>query len=525
MIDLCPVGALTSKPFRYTARTWELARRKSVSPHDSLGSNLVVQMKNDRVMRVLPLENEAINECWLSDKDRFSYEGLNSEDRLTAADAQARRRMERGRLAGCARLRGARAEAHPRAAWRRRARARWCRRIRRWRRLHLAAEARARPGQRQHRLPPAPVRLQRRRRARRRAWLGMPIAEIRRPRPRARRRQLPAQGPSAAGAAPAPGGQERRAARAACTASTTTCCSSVAQRAIVAPSALPRTLAEIVVAAAAAAGAQTPAALAAIEPSPAARDIAAVPLGRRAARSLARQFCRLASARFAIARPGARLSPISPARSWAFFREAANSVGGTSPAPIRARRGCMPRRCLPTRARPTCCSMSSRSSTAADPARTRAALAAAEFVVALSPFRSRRRGLCRGAAAGRAVHRDRRHLRQLRRPDAGFNGVVPPLGEARPAWKVLRVLGELLSLPGFDYQSIEAIRSESAGWRRDRQLAVECDPHAARALRGAAGARRPRAHRRSADLCRRSPGAARAVAAEDRAMPPRRRRA
>src|SRR5437868_3931393 len=83
MIDLCPVGALTSKPFRYSARTWELARRKSVSPHDGLGANLVVQTKNQRVMRVLPLENEDINECWISDKDRFSYEGLNSADRLT----------------------------------------------------------------------------------------------------------------------------------------------------------------------------------------------------------------------------------------------------------------------------------------------------------------------------------------------------------------------------------------------------------------------------------------------------------
>src|SRR3974377_1761911 len=81
-IDLCPVGALTSKPFRYSARTWELSRRKSVSPHDGLGSNLIVQVKNDRVMRVVPLENETINECWLSDRDRFSYEGLNSEDRL-----------------------------------------------------------------------------------------------------------------------------------------------------------------------------------------------------------------------------------------------------------------------------------------------------------------------------------------------------------------------------------------------------------------------------------------------------------
>ncbi len=84
VIDLCPVGALTSKPFRYSARTWELSRRKSVSPHDSLGSNLIVQVKGAKVMRVLPLENEAINECWLSDRDRFSYEGLNSEERLTA---------------------------------------------------------------------------------------------------------------------------------------------------------------------------------------------------------------------------------------------------------------------------------------------------------------------------------------------------------------------------------------------------------------------------------------------------------
>lgn len=82
MIDLCPVGALTSKPFRYTARNWELAQRKSVSPHDSLGSNLSVQVKNNRVMRVLPRENEDINECWISDRDRFSYEGLNSPERL-----------------------------------------------------------------------------------------------------------------------------------------------------------------------------------------------------------------------------------------------------------------------------------------------------------------------------------------------------------------------------------------------------------------------------------------------------------
>jgi len=84
MIDVCPVGALTSKPFRYSARTWELSRRKSVSPHDSTGANLIVQVKNNQVLRVVPLENEEVNECWIADRDRFSYEALNGSDRLTA---------------------------------------------------------------------------------------------------------------------------------------------------------------------------------------------------------------------------------------------------------------------------------------------------------------------------------------------------------------------------------------------------------------------------------------------------------
>ncbi|MES2398963.1 MAG: NADH-quinone oxidoreductase subunit NuoG [Pseudomonadota bacterium] len=84
MIDICPVGALTSKPFRYSARTWELSRRKSVSPHDSTGANLIIQVKSNKVMRVVPLENEAVNECWIADRDRFSYEALNSDERLTS---------------------------------------------------------------------------------------------------------------------------------------------------------------------------------------------------------------------------------------------------------------------------------------------------------------------------------------------------------------------------------------------------------------------------------------------------------
>lgn len=82
VIDLCPVGALTSLPFRYEARTWELSRRKSISAHDALGSNLEIQVKDKKVYRVLPRNNELINECWLSDKDRFAYEGLNHQDRI-----------------------------------------------------------------------------------------------------------------------------------------------------------------------------------------------------------------------------------------------------------------------------------------------------------------------------------------------------------------------------------------------------------------------------------------------------------
>ncbi|KUJ74920.1 NADH dehydrogenase [Thiomicrospira sp. XS5] len=82
MIDLCPVGALTSKPFRYSARPWELKSHKGIAPHDSIGSNIILHSKNDEVKRVVPDENESINEVWLSDRDRFSYEALNADDRL-----------------------------------------------------------------------------------------------------------------------------------------------------------------------------------------------------------------------------------------------------------------------------------------------------------------------------------------------------------------------------------------------------------------------------------------------------------
>lgn len=82
VIDLCPVGALTSKPFRYTARSWEMIRKLTISPHDSLGSNLEVHTKDGDVMRVIPKEVESINECWISDRDRYSYVGINDNSRI-----------------------------------------------------------------------------------------------------------------------------------------------------------------------------------------------------------------------------------------------------------------------------------------------------------------------------------------------------------------------------------------------------------------------------------------------------------
>ena len=82
VIDLCPVGALTAKPSRYAARAWEMMQHASIAPHDCVGSNLFVHTLRGEVIRVVPRDNEAINEVWISDRDRFSYEGIYSEDRL-----------------------------------------------------------------------------------------------------------------------------------------------------------------------------------------------------------------------------------------------------------------------------------------------------------------------------------------------------------------------------------------------------------------------------------------------------------
>lgn len=82
LVDVCPVGALTSRPFRYRGRSWELSRRKSISPHDSTGANLILGVRDDQVLRVTPFDNEEVNECWLADRDRYSVDALYTQDRL-----------------------------------------------------------------------------------------------------------------------------------------------------------------------------------------------------------------------------------------------------------------------------------------------------------------------------------------------------------------------------------------------------------------------------------------------------------
>ena len=194
MIDLCPVGALTSKPFRYQARNWELSRRKSVSPHDSTGANLIVQVKNNKVMRVLPLENEEVNECWLADRDRFSYEALNSDERLTQPMLKQGGEWKTGGLADRAGIRGQRPEAdqgRPRRAEHRRAGqpaqhawksctwpAPWC--------AAWAARTSTTACATREFAKPEGVR-----------WLGTSIASLSQPAARAGGRLQPAQGPSA----------------------------------------------------------------------------------------------------------------------------------------------------------------------------------------------------------------------------------------------------------------------------------------------------------------------------------------
>jgi NADH-quinone oxidoreductase subunit G len=456
VIDLCPVGALTSKPFRYTARTWELARRKSVSPHDSLGSNLVVQAKNDRVMRVVPLENEAINECWLSDKDRFSYEGLNSEDRLTRpmvkrdgkwqeTDWQTALEHVVRELKGIRERHGGEsigALVSPHSTLEE---------------MHLAQKLVRGLGSENidFRLRHSDFSSDGKREGA--TWLGMSIAEF------AALDRVLVVGSFLRKDHPLLAHRLRQAAKKGARIALVHTADDelllpLAHKLIVAPSALPRALAEIAVVAAAAAQETSPA-LAGIEASAAAKEIAAMLAGGERKGVFLGSFAEWhprATQLHALARSIAELT----GAKLGFLTEAANSIGGTLAGAYPRDSGLNAAEMLSTPRKAYLLLHTDPELDTADPATTRAALASADLVVALSPFKS---GVFEHAdvllpvtpfteTAGTFVNCEGRAQ--------PFSGVVPPLAQARPAWKVLRVLGTMLSIPGFDYDSIDAVRAE-----------------------------------------------------------------
>ena len=454
MIDLCPVGALTSKPFRYSARTWELARRKSVAPHDSLGSNVIVQVKGNRVMRVLPLENEAINECWLSDKDRFSYEGLNGPERLTVPMVNdggtwrevdwttALERVASGLRDIVARHGGESIGAlvSPHATLE-----------------ELALAARLTRGlgsdNVDHRLRHADFR-DRTPRAR---WLGFPIADV------ATFDRVLVVGSFLRNDHPLLAHRLRQAAKKKTRVMQLHAVDDdwlmpIAHKAIVPPSLMPAMLADIVAAVAQGSGKPAPANVdnASREPPAAAQIIASEMLsGERRAillGTLVEQHPE-ASQLHALAQALAQMT----GATLGFMREAANSVGADLAHARPRERGLDARRMLEEPRRAYLVLHAEAEFDFAHPLVARSAFERADFVVLMTPFRH-------GTAyadvllpvspftetSGTFVNLEGRAQ--------SFRGVVPPLGETRPAWKVLRVIGSMLGLPEFAFESSEQVR-------------------------------------------------------------------
>ncbi|MCW5621346.1 MAG: NADH-quinone oxidoreductase subunit NuoG [Burkholderiales bacterium] len=457
MIDLCPVGALTSKPFRFSARGWELARRKSVSPHDGLGSNLLLQVKQDRVMRVLPLENEAINECWLSDKDRFSYEGLDSPERLArpmvkrdgawvevewpVALEEVARGLTRVRERYGAAAMGALATPHSTLE-----------------EMFLLARLMRTLGSGN-----VDFRLRQRDfsqdgKASGIPWLGMPIAEV------GRLDRVLVIGSQLRKDHPLLAARLRVAARKSLQIGMVNCLDDdqlmpLIGRHVVSPAALPGAVAEVVQAVAALKG-QTVDGLPLQTVSPQAQDIAqslvsgtntAVFLGNLAQHHpQAALLQRLAHA----------LAQLLGARC-GFLGEAANSVGGylAGAVPFEAPVGLDTHAMLAQPRKAYLLWNVEPELDCHDPQQALSALKRAEFVVACSPFRHRAIEYAHvllpiapfTETAGAFVNTEGRLQ--------SFVGVVRPYAEARPGWKVLRVLGTLLGLSGFDHDSAEAVRA------------------------------------------------------------------
>ncbi len=463
-IDLCPVGALTSKPFRYSARTWELTRKPSVSPHCGLGSNLTLQVKQNRVMRALPRENEAINECWLSDKDRFSYEALNSEKRLAkpmikkdgvwqvtdwpVALEFVAQELQRIKAAHGAAAIGALAAPQQTLE-----------------ELHLLQKLLRGFGSgnvdfrlRQSdfsgdgKLAGIP-------------WLGMSIADF------AQLDRVLVIGSTLRKDHPLLAHRLRQSTKKQTQlnlihAADDDLLMRVANKAIVAPALLPQTLAQVVKAAAELKNAALPeavrGAVAGVTVGDAAKRIAeSLASGQKAGVFLG-NFAQHHAAATELHALAQALGEILGC-PFGFLGEAANSVGGYVA-------GCVPNGKIAGKnakqmiEAPLKAYLLLGAEPELDMANPRAAMAAmkqAELVVALSPFQH---GATEYAhvllpiapfteTAGTFINTEARVQT--------FNGVVQPLGETRPAWKVLRVLGNLLGLAGFEHDGADDAQREA----------------------------------------------------------------
>ena len=455
MIDICPVGALTSKPFRYSARTWELSRRKSVSPHDSTGANLIVQVKNGKVMRVVPLENEDVNECWIADRDRFSYEALNTDARLTRPMIKqggewrevdwttALEYVANG-------LKGIKAE-HGAAA------------IGALATEHSTVEELFLLGQLVRSLGSDNVDT-RLRHADFTAgagvrWLGLPIAELdkldralvvgsflRKDHPlfASRLRQAARRGAQIS----AIGGANDDWAI------------SLTQRVTVAPSAWAQVLADVAVAIAGGLNVTAPCngtatdAAKAIAASLMSGQNKAILLGNAAAQHPQASSLQ-ALAQWIAAQTGARFG---------FLGESANTVGAQLAGAQPQQGGLNAGQMLAGKGLKAFVLMGVEPEfDSANPTAAAAAILGAEMVVAMSPFKTAATEYADvilpispfSETSGTFVNAEGRVQ--------SFHGVVKPLGETRPAWKVLRVLGTMLGLDGFGFETSEEVKARALG--------------------------------------------------------------
>lgn len=455
MIDLCPVGALTSKPFRYSARTWELSRRKSVSPHDSLGANLIVQVKASQVMRVVPLENEDVNECWIADRDRFSYEALNGEERLTtpmvkqggqwkavgwtdALEYVARGLSQIKTDHGAAAI-GALAAPHSTVE-----------------ELHLLAQLTRGLGSENidHRLrhadftSPEGVR-----------WLGMPVASL------SGLQRVLVVGSFLRKDHPLFAQRIRQAARKGAHVHSLHALKDewlmpMAGHLVASPAEWVQALAQVAAAVAASTGAAAPWA---VEPGDEAKAIAAsllsgenkaILLGNTAAQH-PQATSLLVIANWIGEQTGATVG---------YLCEAANSVGAQLVKALPGQGGLNAGQMLSAPKLKACLLLNMEPELDTfDPVATRTHLQAAEMVVALTPFKNTALDVADvllpispfTETSGTFVNAEGRVQ--------SFHGVVKPLGETRPAWKVLRVLGSMLGLPGFDFETSDEVRQQALG--------------------------------------------------------------